>query len=66
LLLQLLQFYVAEDRATAVSNYYPGYERLMNHIAEDRGLPLMTREKYDLLRKEGPLVVGNVQEAIDK
>lgn len=60
------QFYTAKDPITAISEFYPGYERLMNRLAAENGRHLMNKEMFELLRKEGPLVVGNVQEVIDK
>ncbi|MCR8557350.1 LLM class flavin-dependent oxidoreductase [Mucilaginibacter sp. BJC16-A38] len=60
------QFYTAKDSTTAVSEFYPGYERLMNRLAAENGRPLMNKEKFELFRKEGPLVVGSVQQVIDK
>ncbi|QJD98067.1 LLM class flavin-dependent oxidoreductase [Mucilaginibacter robiniae] len=60
------QFLVAETSAQAVDAFYPSYEALMNRVGRDRGWSPMTRHQFESLRKFGPLVVGDVQLAIDK
>ncbi|GAA4341736.1 LLM class flavin-dependent oxidoreductase [Mucilaginibacter gynuensis] len=60
------QFFVAEDSAQAADEFYPSYEALMNRVGKDRGWSPMSREQFEWLRKDGPLVVGNVQQAVDK
>jgi probable LLM family oxidoreductase len=60
------QFYVAESAAQAANEFYPSYEALMNRVGKDRGWSPMSREQFDYLRNDGPLVVGSPQQAIDK
>jgi probable LLM family oxidoreductase len=60
------QFYVAEESGQAASEFYPSYEALMNRVGKDRGWSPMSKLQFEYLRKDGPLVVGNVQQAIDK
>ncbi|WP_069660602.1 Atu2307/SP_0267 family LLM class monooxygenase [Arcticibacter eurypsychrophilus] len=60
------QFYVAEDSGQAANNFYPSYEALMNRVGKDRGWSPMNRNQFEFLRNDGPLIVGNVQQAIDK
>lgn len=60
------QFYIAEDATQAADEFYPSYEALMNRVGRDRGWSPMTRPQFEYLRSNGPLVVGNVQQAIDK
>lgn len=60
------QFYVAEDSAQAANEFYPSYEALMNRVGKDRGWSPMSREQFEYLRNDGPLVVGSPQQAIDK
>lgn len=60
------QFYIAETSQQAVNEFYPSYEALMNRVGKDRGWSPMTKEQFDYLRTDGPLVVGDVQMAIDK
>jgi probable LLM family oxidoreductase len=60
------QFFVADDMAKAVNDFYPSYEALMNRVGKDRGWSPMNRESFEYLRKDGPLVVGNVQYVADK
>ena len=60
------QFYVAEDSKQAADEFYPSYEQLMNRVGKDRGWSAMSKQQFEYLRSDGPLVVGNVQQAIDK
>jgi len=60
------QFYLAETAAQAGDEFYPSYETLMNRVGRDRGWSPMNRESFEYLRKDGPLIVGDVQQAIDK
>lgn len=60
------QFYVAETSAQAVNEFYPSYEALMNRVGRDRGWSPMSKPQFEYLRSDGPLVVGDVQLAIDK
>lgn len=60
------QFFVAEDSKTAADNFYPSYEALMNRVGKSRGWSAMTYPQFEYLRTNGPLVVGSVQETIDK
>ena len=60
------QFYVAESSEQAADEFYPSYEALMNRVGKDRGWDPMNRQNFEWLRKDGPLVVGGVQQAVDK
>ena len=60
------QFYVAENSKTATEEFYPSYEALMNRVGRDRGWSPMNRDQFEYLRSDGPLVVGDVQQAVDK
>ncbi|MCC8409771.1 LLM class flavin-dependent oxidoreductase [Mucilaginibacter sp. UR6-1] len=60
------QFYVADTTGQAQKEFYPSYEALMNRVGRDRGWSPMNRESFNYLREQGPLVVGDVQNAIDK
>jgi probable LLM family oxidoreductase len=60
------QFYVSENSQQAADEFYPSYEALMTRVGRDRGWSPMTREQFEYLRDFGPLVVGDVQQAIDK
>jgi probable LLM family oxidoreductase len=60
------QFYVAEGSQQAADEFYPSYEALMTRVGRERGWSPMSREQFEYLRNSGPLVVGNVQQAIDK
>jgi len=60
------QFFVSEDATQAVDDFYPSYEKLMNRVGRERGWSPMNKTQFEFLRSDGPLVVGNVQQAIDK
>lgn len=60
------QFHVAESSQQAADEFYPSYEALMNRVGKDRGWSPMSRDQFEYLREDGPLVVGDVQLAIDK
>ncbi|TWR31514.1 LLM class flavin-dependent oxidoreductase [Mucilaginibacter pallidiroseus] len=60
------QTLVAGTNSEAVSAFYPSYEALMNRVGRDRGWSPMSREQFEYLRQDGPLVVGDAQLAIDK
>ena len=60
------QFYVAEDSKQAADEFYPSYEALMTRVGRERGWSPMNRDQFEYLRESGPLVVGNVQQAVDK
>jgi probable LLM family oxidoreductase len=60
------QFFVGDSDQQAVDAFYPSYEALMNRVGRDRGWSPMSKAQFEYLRNDGPLVVGNVQQAIDK
>jgi probable LLM family oxidoreductase len=60
------QFYLAESAKQAADEFYPSYEALMNRVGKDRGWSPMSRQQFEYLRGNGPLIVGDVQQAVDK
>lgn len=60
------QFFVAEDTQQAIDAFYPSYEVLMNRVGRERGWPPLSRPQFDYMRLKGPLVVGSVQETVEK
>jgi alkanesulfonate monooxygenase SsuD/methylene tetrahydromethanopterin reductase-like flavin-dependent oxidoreductase (luciferase family) len=60
------QLFVADTEKEAVEQFYPSYEKLMNRVGRERGWSPLNRAQFDQLRSHGPLIVGNVQQAIDK
>ncbi|GAA3975760.1 LLM class flavin-dependent oxidoreductase [Mucilaginibacter dorajii] len=60
------QFYVANNADQAADEFYPSYAALMTRVGRDRGWSPMTRDSFEWLRQDGPLVVGDVQMAVDK
>jgi probable LLM family oxidoreductase len=60
------QFYVAEDAQQAADAFFPSYEKLMNRVGKERGWSPMGRPQFEQMRRQGPLIVGSPQQAIDK
>ncbi len=59
--------YVGEDSQKAGDEFYPYYAAMMNRVGRDRGWPPLTRQPFDYSRSpKGALMVGSVQEVIDK
>ena len=60
-------FYVAENSQQAGDEFYPSYAAMMNHVGKDRGWSPFTRNQFDYsCSPKGALVVGSVQEVVDK
>lgn len=60
------QFHIAESSDEAGFDFYPGYEKLMNRVGQERGWSPLSRDQFEYLRAKGPLMVGSVQQAVDK
>lgn len=59
--------FVGEDSKKTADGFYPYYITMMNRIGHERGWRPMSREQYDYSRSSaGTLMVGSVQEVIDK
>ena len=59
--------YVAQSSQQASDEYYPSYAAMMTRIGRERGWPPLTREQFEMSRSpKGYLMVGSVQEVIDK
>ena len=59
--------YVAETSQQAGDEFYPAYSVMMNRIGRERGWAPLRRMDFDAMRTStGSLVVGSVQEVIDK
>jgi probable LLM family oxidoreductase len=60
-------FYVGEDSKKAADEFYPYYAAMMNRVGRDRGWPPLSRQQFENSRSpKGALMVGSVQEVIDK
>ena len=60
-------FYVSENSQQAADEFYPHYAEVMSRIGRERGWPPLSRQQYEYLRSPmGALMVGSVQEVIDK
>lgn len=59
--------YVGEDSQQAADEFYPYYAAMMNRVGRDRGWPPLSRRQFDHSRlPQNALMVGSVQEVIDK
>lgn len=59
--------YVSEDSQKAGDEFYPYYAKMMNRVGRDRGWPPLSRQQFDYSRSpKGALMVGSVQQVIDK
>lgn len=59
--------YISEDSQKAADEFYPYYAEVMTRIGKERGWPSLSRQQYEYMRSpKGALMVGSVQEVIDK
>lgn len=59
--------YIGEDSQKAGDEFYPYYATMMNRVGLDRGWPPLSRQQFDYSRSpKGALMVGSVQQVIDK
>lgn len=59
--------FIAEDAQDAADSFYPFYAEMMNRVGRERGWPPLNRQQYEGLRSpRGALMVGSVQQVIDK
>ncbi len=59
--------YAAPTTQEAIDDFFPGYVRAFASVAKERGWPPVTRAAFDAQRSpEGALLVGNVEEVVEK
>ncbi|MEO9003904.1 MAG: LLM class flavin-dependent oxidoreductase [Ginsengibacter sp.] len=59
--------YIGEESQKAGDAFYPYYATMMNRVGRDRGWPPLSRQQFDYSRSpKGALMVGSVQQVIDK
>jgi probable LLM family oxidoreductase len=59
--------YVSDDSQKAGDEFFASYAGMMNRIGRERGWPPLTRQQFDMSRSpKGALLVGSVQQVIDK
>lgn len=59
--------YIGEDSQQAADEFYPYYVKMMDRVGRDRGWQPLSRQQFDYLRSpKGALMVGSVQQVIDK
>lgn len=60
-------FFVSENSQQAADEFYPYYAQMMNRVGRERGWSPLTRQQYDYsMSPEGALMVGSVQQVIEK
>ena len=60
-------FYVSENSQQAAEEFYPYYAEMMNRVGRERGWPPLSQQQFDYSRSpKGALMVGSVQQVIDK
>ncbi|OIR22976.1 MAG: luciferase [Marine Group III euryarchaeote CG-Epi2] len=59
--------YVAETREQAINDFFPGYAESFTRIGRERGWPPVTMSHFESqIGPTGALVVGNVEEVVEK
>ncbi len=59
--------FIGEDSKKISDEFYPYYATMMDRVGRDRGWPPHTRQQFEYSRSpNGALMVGSVQEVIDK
>lgn len=59
--------FVGEDSQKAADDFFPYYATMMDRVGKGRGWPPLTRQQFDFSRTpKGALMVGSVQQVIDK
>jgi probable LLM family oxidoreductase len=59
--------YIADTSQQAADEFFPVYEKMMNRVGRERGWSPLTRPQFEYLRQpNGPLLVGSVEEVIEK
>jgi probable LLM family oxidoreductase len=60
-------FYVSENSQQASREFYPFYAEMMTRVGRERGWPPLSQQQFEYSRSpKGALMVGSVQEVIDK
>jgi probable LLM family oxidoreductase len=59
--------YIAETREQAIKEFFPGYAEMFTKIGRERGWPPVTMSHFESqIGPTGALVVGNVEEVVEK
>jgi probable LLM family oxidoreductase len=59
--------YIADTSEQASNEFFPIYEKMMNRVGRERGWSPLTRPQFEYMRlPNGPLLVGSVEEVIEK
>jgi probable LLM family oxidoreductase len=59
--------FIGEDSTQAGNDFYPYYATMMNRVGRGRGWPPLSKQQFEFSRSpKGALMVGSVQQVIDK
>ena len=59
--------YVANSKAEAIDDYYPGYAEMFTNIGKERGFPAVTKERFDSQNGAlGALLVDSTEAVAEK
>jgi probable LLM family oxidoreductase len=59
--------FIGIDGEKAADDFFPYYAQMMDRVGKSRGWQPMTRDQFEYMRSpEGSLMVGNVEQVIDK
>lgn len=59
--------YVADSTSQAITEYYPGFARIMTKVGKERGWPPVTPASFDaLISSKGALLLGSAEEVAEK
>lgn len=59
--------YIAETKQQAADDFYPGFAKAIESVAEERGWGPMTRSRFDAqLGPDGALLIGDPDEVVEK
>ena len=59
--------YVANSKAEAIDDYYPGYAEMFTNLGKERGFPAVTKERFDAQNGDlGALLVDSTEAVAEK
>jgi alkanesulfonate monooxygenase SsuD/methylene tetrahydromethanopterin reductase-like flavin-dependent oxidoreductase (luciferase family) len=59
--------FIGEDSQKAADDFFPYYATMMDRVGKGRGWPPLSRQQFEFSRTpKGALMVGSVQQVIDK
>jgi probable LLM family oxidoreductase len=59
-------FYAADQSQRASDELFPTYSEMMNRIGRERGWSPLSRDQFEFMRQQGPLLVGSPDQITDR